>query len=792
MFTFIARLILRNRIAWLVAIVATSFFMAYQGQFVQVSFKFSRLLPKTDSTQVDYDVFRERFNQVGNTIVVSADSFNVFEAENFVLWQGLQESLGGIEGIAGVVSPINAIKLRRNDSLQKLEYAPILPTDSAPDLAAAAQDFENMPFYQGLLASQDGQVPLMLVQLKPTMLYDSNIVRIVKEVLVVVEETEAATGRDFKISGLPHIRMANTEKVSREIFLLVGLALLVTSIILLIFLRSFTAMFISIAVVILGVFWAFGLISVLDYEISMLSSLVPTLVIVIGVPNCIFLINKYHNEYKNHGRRILALQRVIRKIGAATFMTNATTALGFASLILTDSVVLKEFGVVASLNIMVVFAISLVLIPIYYSFRKPPKVRHYKHLDQKWVKGFINFLIHNTMYNRKIIYAALVVLLVVAAFGIKQIYTTGNLTEEFKKSDPLLKDLKFFEERFNGVMPLEIVVDTRRKGGVYKSSTLKRMEQLQDTLAKLPGLGKSLSLVNGLKFAKQAYYRGNPDFYALPTSQERTFMQSYLPTGDLGQSGVLKSMVDSTGRYARISLQVKDMGKEESTYLKEALNSNIVRIFPQERYGVTVTGAWMVFQRGTVYLIKNLLISLSLAISVIALVMAIIFRSLAMVLVSLVPNLFPLLLTAAIMGYFGIPLKPSTILVFSVAFGISVDDTIHFLAKYRQELKQTRQNIGQSVLRAIRETGVSMFYTSIVLFFGFSVFTASSFGGIVALGVLVSITLIVAMIGNLLLLPTLLLSFERLIISKSFTESYISIYDEGEDDEYEQAVIEDK
>jgi predicted RND superfamily exporter protein len=791
MFTIVARLILRNRIAWLIAVVVASGFMAYQGQFVQVSFKFSRLLPKTDSVQINYDVFRQRFNQVGNTMVVATDSFNVFEAKHYSLWQGLQQDLKNIEGIQGVLSPINALTLQRNDSLEKLEYAPILESGEDPKLDQAEKTFNSLPFYQGRLVSADGQVPLMLVQLKPTMLYDSNLVRIVKAVNIQVEETEAQSGRDFKISGLPQVRVANTEKMSREIFLLVGLALVVTSLILLVFLRSFTAMFISIVVVILGGCWAFGLISLFGYEISLLSSLVPTLVIVIGVPNCIFLINKYHSEYKGHGQRILALQRVIRKIGAATFMTNATTAMGFASLILTDSVILKEFGIIASINIMVVFLISLVLIPIYYSFRKPPKIRHYQHLDQRWVKGFINFIIHSTMYNRKYIYAGLVALLVVAAVGIQKVYVTGNLTEEFKENDPVLKDLQFFERKLKGIMPLEIVIDTRRKGGVYKSSTLKRMNRLQDSLETLPELSKSLSLVQGLKFAKQAYYRGDSSFYALPTSQERNFMQSYLPKNALTNSSLLSSMVDSTGRYARISLQVKDLGKNQSTQLKDNLYRHLHHAFPPERYQTTVTGAWMVFQKGATYLIKNLLLSLSIAVGVIAIVMAIIFRSFAMVLVSLIPNLFPLLFTAGLMGYFGIPLKPSTILVFSVAFGISVDDTIHFLAKYRQELKQTRYNIGQSVIRALRETGVSMFYTSIVLFFGFSVFTASSFGGIIALGLLVSLTLIIAMIGNLLLLPTLLLSFERLIVSKSFTENYISIYEEGEDDDQEQAVIQD-
>lgn len=786
MFTFIARLILRNRRTMLSIVLLLSFFMAWQGQYVQVSFKFSRLLPKSDSTQVDYDDFRERFNQVGNTVILAIDSFDIFDPELYPQWQRLQDEMTNISGVSGVLSPINALNLKRNDSLETLYYESLNAGFRAGNLDSLRQVFQSLPFYEGLLLSKDGQVPLMLVQIEADKLYVEDIIGIVESIKRKVKIAEKEMDRDIKISGLPHIRMANTKTIGQEIFLLVGLAMLVTAIILFIFLRSFRAMMISLGVVVLGVFWSFGLISVLNYEISMLSSLIPSLVIVIGVPNCIFLINKYHSEFKNHGNRIKALQRVIRKIGAATMMTNITTAMGFASLILTDSIILKEFGVVASLNVMMVFIISIIIIPVFYSFARPPKERHYNHLDKKWIKGFIDWLIRMSMYHRPYVYTGLVFFLIVAGYGITKIYTTGNLTEEFKKSDPVFKDLRFLEERFEGVVPLELVIDTKKARGAYKSSTLKRINRLQESMSEVSGVSRALSIVDGFKFAKQAFYRGSEDFYQLPNSQDRSLVLSYIPNNRGEGSKILESLVDTSGRYARISMQVEDMGKEESQYLQVALDSAIAKNFPAERYDVTVTGAWMVFQKGTTYLIKNLAISLGLAIAVIALVMALIFRSFAMVLVSLIPNLFPLIMTAGIMGYFGIPLKPSTILVFSVAFGISIDDTIHFLAKYRQELKITNYNIGQSVLLAIRETGVSMFYTSIVLFFGFSVFTASSFGGIVALGILVSITLVIAMIGNLLLLPTLLLSFEKMIINKSFTEPYITIYavdEEGEDDD---------
>ncbi|WP_455170116.1 MMPL family transporter, partial [Aegicerativicinus sediminis] len=249
---------------------------------------------------------------------------------------------------------------------------------------------------------------------------------------------------------------------------------------------------------------------------------------------------------------------------------------------------------------------------------------------------------------------------------------------------------------------------------------------------------------------------------------------------------MLKSFVDSTGQYARITTFMKDIGTGRMERIEEDLNKSAKKLFPEEQYTISMTGKALVFQKGTKYLVKNLVISLSLAIFLSSIFMAFMFRSFRMIIVSLIPNLLPLLITAGLMGFVGVPIKPSTILVFSIAFGISVDDTIHFLAKYRQELQANHWKIRKSVFAALRETGVSMFYTSIVLFFGFSVFTISSFGGTVALGALVSITLLFAMLSNLLLLPSLLLSLERMIANKeTLKEPSLDIIPNDEDDEEE-------
>ncbi|AEV32994.1 putative RND superfamily exporter [Owenweeksia hongkongensis DSM 17368] len=766
-------------------VILSTAFMLFQGRKIEMSYEFSRLLPLTDSTQVTYQEFQEEFKQSGNTVILAAENINVFEPESYKDWMRLEKNLDTISGVKNILSPINAYNLVRNDSLKKLELVSFEKNFDANTSDSLGKLYNSLPFYRELLYSKDERAPLMLVQIGDDVLYTKSIVRIIESIKKVVATYETNTGHKVHASGLPYIRMASTKKISSEIGLTVGLSLFVTTLIMFLFMRSIKATLITMTVVILGVIWSFGLIASFGHQISMLSALIPSLIIVIGVPNCIFLINKYHSEYKDHKNKIKAVQRVIRKIGAATLLTNTTTALGFAALILTDSIILKEFGLVASINILIVFVISIIVIPIFYSYSKTPKKRHYNHLEKNWINGFIGFLLNTVSKHRKIVYVVVIGLAIVAGFGTTLIKTTGNITEEYKDSDPLILDLKFLEKNFGGTVPLEIVIDTKKRNGVQSLSFLKKVDQLQAELATMPDLSKSLSIVDGIKFAKQAYYNGDSSFYSLPTSQEKNFILSYIPKQKEGLS-MLNSLVDSTGQRARISIQAADLDTEESAVMMKQIKAKVNEIFDPERYDVIITGASVIFLHGTSYLIKNLIVSLALAISVIAIIMALLFRSAAMVLVSLVPNLFPLLMTAGLMGYFGIPLKPSTILVFSIAFGISVDDTIHFLAKYRQELRANGWNISNAVLVAIRETGVSMFYTSIVLFFGFSVFLTSSFGGITALGMLVSITLIIAMLSNLLLLPTLLLSLERRVANKNFDHPMITLYNNNEEEEEDE------
>lgn len=789
---FIARIILRNRILILSLVALFTVFMAMQWKHMRFSHTEANLLPDEHPINLEYKNFLEVFGEEGNLIVLGVQDERFFTPEVFEHWKTLMSDLKTNPSVEHIVSVDNLKKLVKNETTESFELASLFDPNKKYDVsqfkAIEKELFENLPFYESLLYNKETKT------IRAAVYVNKDIVNSIKrkefvlnELIPEIEKFEENSKIVLHVSGMPYIRTLNAKNITDEIGLFIGAALLVTSLIFFFFFRSFRATFISMFVVIIGVMWAFGTLGLLGYEITVLTAIIPPLIIVIGIPNCIFLINKYQQEVKIHGNQAKSLQRVITKVGNATLMTNLTTAAGFATFIITDSEILTEFGVVASLNIVLLFILCLLVVPIIYSFMPLPKEKHLEHLNKKYSTRFTGWIEHMVRNKRISIYIAAIVLLILSMIGVYQMKISGSLIEDMPKNAPFFKDIVFFENEFDGVLPVEIMINTKRKKGVMKLPFLRKVDELQEVITEIPELSSPLSIVNLVKYSKQAYYNGNPDYYELPTSQEQGFILNYAKkTAQNKDENLMKSYVDSTGQYARITTFMKDIGTDRMEVIEERLWEKINKIFPPDRFEVTITGKALLFQKGTHYLVDNLVSSLLFAIFLISGFMAYLFRSFKMILISLIPNLLPLIITAGLMGYLGVPIKPSTILVFSIAFGISVDDTIHFLAKYRQELKAHHWKIRKSVFSALRETGVSMFYTSIVLFFGFSVFMISSFGGTVALGGLVSVTLVFAMLSNLLLLPALLLSLEKNIANeKEFLEPAIDILSD-EDDENEE------
>ena len=767
--TRVSRVILKNRYLILILIAIVTTFLVFQMKNMRFSYTEANLLPENHEVNIQYNKFLEIFGEEGNLVLLAVKDSSFFTTDKFNAWNSLAKSFDSLPEVEFTLSIADVKKLKKDTKNRKFVLESIYEkkiTSQEKVNSIKKELFEKLPFYDNLLYNKKtGTIQTAIYIDKEIVNTPVRKAFVFDKLIPIIDRFEKENNLDVRVSGMPYIRTINAQNIIDEIQLFVLGALFITGIIFFFFFRSYRATFITLLVVTIGVTWAFGFIGLFGYEITVLTALIPPLIIVIGVPNAVFLINKYQQEIKSHGQQAKALQRVISKIGNATLMTNITTASGFATFVFVKSQLLREFGILASINILSIFVLALLIIPIIYSFMEPPKKKHLNHLERRWMENVVDWMEKMVREQRIAIYITTVVIIILGIIGLYQIRVSGSLIEDMPKTKAFFKDIKFFENEFGGIMPLEILVDTKKEKGVMKLSTLKRMDKINEVIESFPELSKPVSIVNLVKYSKQAYYRGNPKYYQLPTSQEQNYIFEYTKNSD-GNSNMLNNFVDSTGQFARITTFMKDIGTDKMNVIQERLSQIVKKEFPSERYNVSFTGKALVFLKGTNYLIGNLVFSLSLAILLISLFMAWMFRSFRMILISIIPNMLPLLITAGLMGFFGIPIKPSTILVFSIAFGISVDDTIHFLAKYRQELIANNWKIRRSVYAALRETGVSMFYTSIVLFFGFLVFTVSSFGGTIALGGLVSITLLLAMVSNLLLLPSLLLTFEDKIANK--------------------------
>lgn len=786
----IAGLILRNRITFLLLLAAITIGLASQWKYIRFTFTEANMLPDDHPVNMQYKNFLSKFGEEGNLILLALDDPNIYTPDVLNKWIALSKELKQFKQIDAVISIDNLPILVKDTATQRFITHKFITKEVKTQAEADSLRqvlSERLPFYENLIYNKATNT------LQTAVYMNKKIVNtkarkdfILNDFIPIIEKFEQQTGLKVHTSGMPYIRTLSAQNIMDEIGLFIIAALISTSLIFFFFFRSFRAMLISLGVVSIAVMWVFGFLGFFDYEITILTGLIPPLVIVIGIPNCVFLINKYQQEISKHGNQAKSLVRVIGNVGNVTLLTNLTTAIGFATFIFTESTLLKQFGIIASINVLSIFFISLLFIPIVYSYLPIPKEKHLRHLHRNWIGGLIKFIENTVKHHRIAVFVVAIGLLVASIIGIYKIKVSGSLIEDMPKSAAFFDDISFFEKNYGGIMPLEITIDTKQKNGVTKLANLKRIDELCTHIEEIPEISKPLSIVNLVKYVKQAYYNGNPKYYSLPTSQEQTFILSYIKNSK-GKANMLSAYVDSLGQTARITTFMKDIGTEKMQHIEENIYGKAQKLFPSDKYEVKITGKAYLFTKGTSYLATNLIGSLALAIFLIAVIMAYMFRSFKMIIISLIPNLLPLLITAGLMGYLGIPLKPSTILVFSIAFGISVDDTIHFLAKYRLELVARNWKISKSVYGALRETGISMFYTSVVLLSGFSVFLLSSFGGTKALGGLISTTLLFAMMTNLILLPSLLLALERSLSNKqTIKEPNIDIFPKEEEEAQEQ------
>lgn len=785
-----ARIILKNRLAIIVILSILTLGMAFEATRVKLSYEYVSMLPQTDTSYRQFVQFKKDFGSDANGLIIGLKTKDLFELKSFNSFLDMCDTIHALEGVDNVMSVGQAVQIEGTKITKFFKEKP----QTQEELDSISQLILSQPLYRGMLFSEDTTTFLVMLTMRQSILDSPAREDLIAHIQDIVDGFSQSENIETFFTGMPFIRTQTSLKLQNELVMFIVMAVLVCAIILLLVFRSLKNTLFSMVVVAVSVVWVLGWMGLFHYEISAMSSMLPPLIIVISVPNCVFFLNKYHQEFSIHGNKIKALQRTIYKVGNAVFLSNLTTSIGFFTFIFTSSPILKEFGIVATLGIMGVFVFSMLIMSIVYSFLAPPTEAELKHLESKMFSKVVDFILNVTENRRSVVYTSTIVLLAIALIGASQIKSTGYVVDDLPQDDAIMMDLKYAEEKFKGVLPLEFQIeDTAKINLMTDRAFLKRMQRFTDSLANYPEVAKPLSIIDFLKFAWQSNNGGKPEYYTLPNSTDMFFknkLKKLVKGSSEGLGSLQYSLVDSTGKKVRIRCSAQDIGTNRMADLEKRLHTDLDSVFPVDRYKTLITGTSSIYFKGTQYLLKNLYVSLALAIVIIAFFMALLFRSKRMVLVSLIPNMLPLFFTAALMGFIGIPIKLTTIFVFSVAFGISVDDTIHLLSRYRQELKVSGGAIHESVLSAVRETSPSMISTSIILFFGFMVFSFSEFGGTQAMGILVSLTLLFAMLFNNLLLPSLLLTLDKRITTKHFQEPLLDIYNEEEDIELEDLQIE--
>jgi uncharacterized protein len=770
--------VIKYRVVLLIVLVISTGIMGYFASQVKLSYEFSKAIPTDNAKYVAYQAFKQKFGDDGNLLVIGIKTDKLFELNTFKAYQTLQTNLKKISNVEDVLSIPTAINLQKDELTEQLSTYKIFADTIAlqVDLDVAKANFLSLPFYTSLLYNSATNAYLMGVRINKDTLNSSKRTLIIAEINTAVKAFETSTKIETHLSGLPLIRTQIADRVKNEMkYFLIG-SLLLSALILLLFFRSISTTLLSLTVVIFGVMWSVGLTHLFGYKISLLTALIPSLVVVIGVPNCIYFLNKYHTNYIQstiedvNVKKINALVDMVSKMGVVTLFCNITAAIGFAVFALTKSTILKEFGLVAGISIMIIFFISFILLPAVLSYLPAPKAAQTKYLTNKWITTFLLKLEGWVLNHKKTVYIATAGILAFAIVGIFKLKSVTYIVDDLPKTDKIYTDLKFFENNFNGVMPLEIVLDSKKPNGLRKPGVFEKIDSLAQYIVTQKGLSKPLSLSEGFKFLYQGFSGGDSLAYSFPNeaivSKGLAEIRKQLKAEDtaLKNNAVTKMFlpfIDSTMQYTRISVSMADVGTKELPVILNGIEKRANELFDTTEHTVQLTGTSITFLEGSQFIINGLKESIFWAFLLIALCMLYLFKSVRILVCSLLPNIIPLIITAGVMGWVGVPLKPSTVLVFSVALGIAIDITIRFLVNYKQELTHYNNNVIETVKATIKNTGLSIVYTSLVLTAGFILFCISGFGGTKALGWLTSLTLLVATITNLVLLPVLLITFKK-------------------------------
>ncbi len=747
----VADFILRHPRVVFAALVAVSLaaglYLLVAG--VRFDYNLENFLPAEDPTIQEYKAFTEAYEPDDAFIVVGFEAEDVFAFETLRDIRAMTAALEAIDGVEDVASVTSAENLR--GTFDGIEIAPLVGNivDHPDSLRAIEAAVQGDSLATGYVVNREGTATALFIRIRPDLNhYDTRG--------AIIDEAQAALAPfaadyTFRWSGYPYLRNAYVTMLQFEVVRSVGLASLVIVLVLIWMFRNVRGVVIPLVVVWLGLLWTIAAMMLLGNPIDVLTSTLAAIILVVAVADSLHLLAKYYDGLLTLDKRAAIRQMVVR-LGAATLLTSVTTAIGFGTLATSQVVPMKRFGAFTALGVMLTFVISVALVATVLLWTKPPTEKQIKRLSLggftrglRWVDGFAE-------RHAKGIVVATLMICGVGALGASQLRVNSYINDDLGPRTQVYQDIRFFEDHIVSPFRFETVLTASEPDAFKDPALLQTVAAVEDYLLAEPAVKRIVSPTDLLKQLNRAMRGDSAEAYRLPESADLAAQYFFLL--ELTDEDALRRFVDFDYGEVRISAMMNDVGSAEIKAFRERFDAFLAETLPPD-VEATQTGTIVLAAGLSDYLVQSLLLSIGLAFVFISLLMGFLFRDVKLVIISLIPNVVPLLLIAGLMGFVGIEIKPATAVIFSIAFGIAIDDTIHMLARLRQEM-QAGVPFRAALTATILGTGKAVLLTSLILFGGFIVLTTSVFQSTTYMGLLVSTTVALALIADLFLLPALL------------------------------------
>jgi len=572
--------------------------------------------------------------------------------------------------------------------------------------------------------------------------------------IYILLEKHGFDPEDYHMLGRPYFQSDLAVIQKKEIIMSTLISGVLISIIMILLFRRWVSILIALGSIGVGLLIFMGILALIGRGLSLMAALYPVLMLIVGTSDVIHIMTKYLDELKKGKQRKAALEVTIKQIGLATLMTSLTTAAGFATLLSSKILPIQEFGLNSALGVLVAYIVVIgFTCPILSFFEKEQLISDHKKID-RW-GGLLDKAYHFSLNNKRLIYVTSLVMLVIFGIGISKVNTNYDLVNNLPRSAKITADFKYFENEFAGFRPLELAGSIQEGYEIYDYEVVQAVAKVEDHMKSQPEIVTALSLGTMVKSINQMNHRNNPDFYKMPDESEYKKVRRLV--SKIPSTGV-DVLISKNKRKTRISTKVKDVGAENVKALNRRVDKWIAENIDPSVIQFKQTGTGLLLDKNSEFVKDSLLQGLGIALLIVSVLMGLLFRDVKMLFLALIPNVVPLLFAAALIGYTGVSLEAGVSIVFAIIFGIAVDDTIHFLSKYRLASQQYGDK-EKAMQVTFQECGKAIIFTSIILFFGFLVLLFSDNQPSQVIGMLISVTLLSALVADLTILPVLMRRF---------------------------------